>query len=169
MLSKKESSIGRILWKHNSFEQAVQIAFSATLAKFPTSQSFYGYNHTYHFQSKYHFSFCISLFTDVLLGGLIPETYELYINRLIPTGGVINSLANYIECVELGRKTQFSPAFRFITDMGTDSYESILAGGPSGVFYSGLYTSEIDRWNNHEYKTVQIVPNSEQKATKLEL
>ena len=58
-----------------------------------------------------------------------------------------------------GRQTTFAPSYRSVTDMGIDEVHTALAGGPSGNFFSGLfsglYKSDIARWLNFEYKTIQ--------------
>jgi penicillin amidase len=55
-----------------------------------------------------------------------------------------------------GRTTSFAPSWRFITDMGTDTVQTVLAGGPSGNRFSKWYTSDVERWLLGEYKTIQF-------------
>ena len=54
-----------------------------------------------------------------------------------------------------GRETSFAPSYRSVTDMGIDEVHTALAGGPSGSILSGLYKTDIARWLNFEYKTIQ--------------
>jgi len=53
-----------------------------------------------------------------------------------------------------GRLTSFAPSYRSVTDLGVDQVHTVLAGGPSGRMLSGLYTTDIKRWLNFEYKTL---------------
>jgi penicillin amidase len=53
-------------------------------------------------------------------------------------------------------KPSFCPSWRFLTDMGTDEFESVLPGGPSGNPWSGLYTSEMDNFLNFRYKHINL-------------
>jgi penicillin G amidase len=55
-----------------------------------------------------------------------------------------------------GRTTTFAPSWRFITDMGADTVETVLAGGPSGSRFSRWYTTDVERWLLGEYKTLQL-------------
>jgi len=55
-----------------------------------------------------------------------------------------------------GRITTFAPSWRFITDMGTNTVETVLAGGPSGNRFSQWYTTDVERWLLGEYKTIQF-------------
>ncbi len=55
-----------------------------------------------------------------------------------------------------GRTTSFAPSWRFITDMGADTVETVLAGGPSGSRFSKWYTTDVQRWLKGEYKTIQL-------------
>jgi penicillin amidase len=56
--------------------------------------------------------------------------------------------------VDDGRQLSFAPSWRFITDMSSNVFYSILPGGPSGSRFSGLYNTEIDRWLKVQYKTI---------------
>jgi len=55
-----------------------------------------------------------------------------------------------------GRATTFAPSWRFIADMGADTVETVLAGGPSGSRFSRWYTTDVERWLLGEYKTLQL-------------
>lgn len=55
-----------------------------------------------------------------------------------------------------GRTTTFAPSWRFITDMGSDTVQTVLAGGPSGSRFSRWYTTDVERWLLGEYKTLQL-------------
>jgi penicillin amidase len=51
-----------------------------------------------------------------------------------------------------GRRTSFSPSWRFISDMGGDDAHTVLAGGPSGRRSSRWYTTDLERWLTGGYK-----------------
>jgi len=55
----------------------------------------------------------------------------------------------------LDRQTTFTPSWRFITDLGDDSARTALAGGPSGRRFSRWYTTDIKRWLEGRYKTIE--------------
>ena len=55
-----------------------------------------------------------------------------------------------------GRTTTFAPSWRFITDLGTDTVQTVLAGGPSGSRFSRWYKTDVERWLVGEYKTITI-------------
>ncbi len=55
-----------------------------------------------------------------------------------------------------GRTTTFAPSWRFITDMGADTVQTVLAGGPSGRRFSKWYKTDVERWLLGEYKTIQF-------------
>jgi penicillin amidase len=54
-----------------------------------------------------------------------------------------------------GRRTCFAPSWRCVTDLGSDRADTALAGGPSGRRFSGLYTTDVERWLTGEYKTLE--------------
>jgi penicillin amidase len=54
-----------------------------------------------------------------------------------------------------GRLTTFAPSWRFITDLGSDSVDTVLAGGPSGRRFSRWYTTDVARWLHGGYKTIR--------------
>lgn len=56
-----------------------------------------------------------------------------------------------------GRTTTFAPSWRFITDLGTDTVHTALAGGPSGRRFSKWYKTDIERWTRGEYKRMEIL------------
>jgi len=55
-----------------------------------------------------------------------------------------------------GRTTTFAPSWRFITDMGTQTVRTVLAGGPSGSRFSRWYTTDVERWLKGGYKTIRV-------------
>ncbi len=55
-----------------------------------------------------------------------------------------------------GRTTTFAPSWRFITDMGTQVVQTVLAGGPSGSRFSKWYTTDVRRWLEGDYKTIDF-------------
>jgi penicillin amidase len=56
-----------------------------------------------------------------------------------------------------GRTTTFAPSWRFITDLGTDTVRTVLAGGPSGRRLSKWYKTDVERWLRGDYKTITIL------------
>jgi penicillin amidase len=55
-----------------------------------------------------------------------------------------------------GRTTTFAPSWRFITDLGTDTVHTALAGGPSGRRFSRWYKTDIERWLRGRYKKLDV-------------
>jgi len=53
------------------------------------------------------------------------------------------------------RQTTFTPSWRFITDLGEDRALTALAGGPSGRRFSKWYKTDIKRWLEGDYKTLE--------------
>jgi len=53
-----------------------------------------------------------------------------------------------------GRSTTFAPSWRFVTDLGSDTVDTALAGGPSGRRYSGWYKTDVERWLRGGYKRI---------------
>ncbi len=52
------------------------------------------------------------------------------------------------------RQTTFTPSWRFITDLSEDHARTALAGGPSGRRFSRWYTTDVTRWLEGRYKTL---------------
>lgn len=50
----------------------------------------------------------------------------------------------------------FMQTWRFIADMSTSVFHSILPGGPSGNYFSNLYKLEISNYVNEVYKVWQL-------------
>ena len=55
-----------------------------------------------------------------------------------------------------GRTTTFAPSWRFITDLGTDTVHTSLAGGPSGRRFSRWYKTDVERWLQGRYKKIDV-------------
>jgi len=55
-----------------------------------------------------------------------------------------------------GRTTTFAPSWRYITDMGANTVETVLAGGPSGSRFSKWYKTDVKRWLKGEYKRIDL-------------
>ena len=55
-----------------------------------------------------------------------------------------------------GRSTTFAPSWRFITDLGSDTVFTALAGGPSGRRFSRWYTTDVERWLRGGYKATRF-------------
>jgi hypothetical protein len=56
-----------------------------------------------------------------------------------------------------GQTIAIAPTYRSITDLGSASVESALAGGPSGRPWTRYYCSDLKRWRNHVYKVLSGV------------
>jgi penicillin amidase len=98
------------------------------------------------------------LMRNLLLGGKLPEL----VSRLagidygpisVPGGRATISQGQVFWTH--GRLTTFAPSYRSVTDLGRDEVFTALAGGPSGRVFSGLYTTDVARWLNFEYKTLE--------------
>jgi len=71
---------------------------------------------------------------------------ELHGNRAtVVQGGIFTSH---------DRQTTFTPSWRFITDLAEDSARTALAGGPSDRRFSRWYTTDVKRWVEGRYKTL---------------
>ena len=55
-----------------------------------------------------------------------------------------------------GRVGSFAPSWRFVTDVGSNVVDSVLPGGISGRWASGLYTSQIKMWLDNQYKKLKL-------------
>jgi len=94
------------------------------------------------------------MMTNVFFAGKLPRFFgfdhgpvELPGGRgTIVQGGIFESH---------GRLTTFFPSARFITDLGCDEAETVLAGGPSARRFSGYYRTDIERWLAGRYKTLK--------------
>jgi penicillin amidase len=91
--------------------------------------------------------------THILLGGKLPGwagfdvgPIEIKGGRATPHQGQIYESA--------GRTTSFAPSLRMMVDMGQPGTRTALAGGPSDRRFSKWYTSDLDRWQRGEYKTL---------------
>lgn len=70
----------------------------------------------------------------------------LQIRRGVEGGGALRALHL------AGRQTTFCPSWRFVTDLGADEAETVLAGGPSDRRFSRYYAIDVDRWLTYRYK-----------------
>ena len=53
------------------------------------------------------------------------------------------------------RESTFAPSYHFVTDMGTDEAWTNLPGGPSESRFSKFYRTDVQRWLNGDYKSLQ--------------
>ena len=53
-------------------------------------------------------------------------------------------------------QTLILQTWRFVTDMSTNIFYSILPGGPSGNYFSNIYKREIDNYLNEVYKVWEL-------------
>jgi penicillin amidase len=91
---------------------------------------------------------------NILMGGKLPRwagfdvgPIELRGGRATPHQGQIYESA--------GRQTSFAPSLRLMADMGSEMLHTSLAGGPSDRRFSKLYTSDLDRWKQGDYKQLR--------------
>ena len=99
-----------------------------------------------------------NLFFGGKLPGLVSRLLGLDHGPIAVAGGRATIVQGQIFQTH-GRQTTFAPSYRAVTDMGADEMHTVLAGGPSGNFlsglFSGLYKTDIARWLNCEYKTIR--------------
>ncbi len=100
--------------------------------------------------------------THILLGGKAPGwagfdvgPIEIKGGRATPHQGQIYESA--------GRTTSFAPSLRLMVDMGQPGAQTALAGGPSDRRFSKWYTSDLDRWQRGEYKTLRRLDEPERE------
>ena len=53
-----------------------------------------------------------------------------------------------------GRETNWSPSYRFITDLAQPTTRTTLAGGPSDRRFSRSYASDVADWVAGRFKTL---------------
>ncbi len=92
--------------------------------------------------------------TNILFDGKLPGFLGLD-HGPIELQGSSGSLVQCVLYRAHDRATSYYPSWRFITDLGTDEARTALAGGPSARRLSPHYTTDIERWLNHEYKTLR--------------
>ena len=90
-------------------------------------------------------------FTNILLGDKLPQwlgattpSIALQGGRATPSQGQIYTSAN--------RQTSFAPTIRVVTDMNEPVLYTSMAGGPSDNFLSPWYLSELNAWQQGQYK-----------------
>lgn len=91
--------------------------------------------------------------SNILLGGKLPRWAKVDRGPIPLKGG--RATPHQGQIYRSGeRMTSFMPALRFITDLGTDSAQTCLLGGPSDFPLSKWYASDLDNWRNGKYKTI---------------
>jgi penicillin amidase len=91
--------------------------------------------------------------SHLLFGGKLPRLFGFDRGPIslpggratIPQGQIFRSA---------GRTTTFSPSYRIISDMSTESAHTNLAGGPSDRRFSRWYFSDFRNWLEGRYKTL---------------
>ena len=90
-------------------------------------------------------------FTNILLGDKLPQwlgattpSIALQGGRATPSQGQIYTSGN--------RQTSFGPTIRVVTDMNEPVLYTSMAGGPSDNFLSPWYLSELNAWQQGQYK-----------------
>jgi len=94
-----------------------------------------------------------TMMTNIFFNGALPRWFgfdhgpvELPGNRAtVVQGGIF---------IAHDRRTTFTPSWRYVTDLGADTADTSLAGGPSGRRFSRWYTTDIERWLEGRYKTL---------------
>jgi penicillin amidase len=92
---------------------------------------------------------------NLLLGGKLPAWLGFDHGPIELAGGRATVVQGAVYTAH-GRVTTFSPSWRYITDLGTDQIETVLAGGPSGSRFSTHYRTDIKRWLAGGYKRLII-------------
>jgi penicillin amidase len=92
---------------------------------------------------------------NILLGTDLPMIPRINYGPIALEGGR-GSVAQGIIANVRGRFVAVGPSYRFVTDLGSGSLETVLAGGPSGRPWSRYYLSDIRRWLKYGYKLLSI-------------
>ena len=92
--------------------------------------------------------------TNILMGGKLPKWAGFDVGPIQLRGGRATPHQGQIY-ENAGRQTSFAPSLRLMADMGSDVLHTSLAGGPSDRRFSKLYTSELDRWKQGDYKQLR--------------
>jgi len=95
------------------------------------------------------------MMTNIFFDGALPRwlgfdrgPFELPGNRAtVVQGGIFSAH---------GRRTTFTPSWRYVTDLGEDQAATALAGGPSGRRFSRWYATDVQRWLEGGYKTIGV-------------
>jgi penicillin amidase len=93
------------------------------------------------------------IMTNIFFDGALPRflgfdrgPFDFHGNRsTVVQGGIFTAH---------GRRTTFTPSWRYVSDLGEDAASTALAGGPSGRRFSRWYTTDIRRWLEGRYKTI---------------
>ncbi len=94
------------------------------------------------------------VYSHLLFGGKLPRFLGFDRGFFSLPGGRATILQGQL-FRSSGRGTSFSPSYRFITDMGTGSYESNSAGGISDRRFSRLYFNRHADWIQGKYSRIQ--------------
>lgn len=97
--------------------------------------------------------------TFTFRSGLLPKILSkvLGLDRLVTIEGSRASVSQCSRVRTHGWQLAVAPSYRYITDLGTDSARTSLAGGPSDRVHSRLFASELVSWFDGKYKT--LVPD----------
>jgi penicillin G amidase len=101
---------------------------------------------------------------NLLLGGKLPGWLNRWLQAdrgPIPLPGNRSTIVQSAIFKSHGRISTFAPSYRYVTDLGTDTIETMLAGGPSERVLSSLYACELEAWQTHRYKTLSGEPSPE--------
>lgn len=93
------------------------------------------------------------MLSHLLFGGRLPRWLGFDRGPIALKGGRATPHQGQIY-ESAGRKTTFAPSYRFVTDLGEETIESCLAGGPSDRRFSKWYCSDLSRWVRGAYKTL---------------
>ena len=97
--------------------------------------------------------------------GVLPRLFWLLrMNRRIQLPGGRATIQQGQIYRNAKRQTTFAPAYRFITDLGTEEAHSNLAGGPAESPASKWYSSDLKTWLNGRYKVLRATESSYPKT-----
>ena len=94
------------------------------------------------------------MMSHMLFGGTLPGFLGFDRGPFTAVGGraTINQGQIYRSA---GRVTTFIPSLRMVTEMGSDTLYSNLAGGPSDNRFSKWYVSDLENWMEGRYKVTR--------------
>ncbi|HTN75729.1 MAG TPA: penicillin acylase family protein, partial [Pirellulaceae bacterium] len=91
-------------------------------------------------------------FTDRFFGGLQLGRWLGFESATIPMPGNHATPFQGHVLQTATRVSTFAPSYHFVTDMATDEAWTNLPGGPGESRFSGLYNTDVARWQTGEYK-----------------
>jgi penicillin amidase len=95
------------------------------------------------------------MMSNLLLGGKLPVWLGFDHGPIELAGGRATVVQGAVYTAN-DRVTTFSPSWRYLTDLGTNQIETVLAGGPSGRRFSSHYRTDIKLWLEGGYKQLMV-------------